>query len=82
MTLEKARQTKSHQASRLEEKLRKYIPSAARVGGACIGLLTVTADLLGAVGSGTGILLAVTMIYGYYETFAKENADILMKGQQ
>ena len=27
----------------------------------CIGALTVVADLLGAIGSGTGILLAVTI---------------------
>jgi len=33
----------------------------------CIGALTVVADLLGAIGSGTGILLAVTIIYQYYE---------------
>jgi len=30
------------------------------------------ADFLGAIGSGTGILLAVTIIYGYFETFQKE----------
>jgi preprotein translocase subunit SecY len=29
----------------------------------CIGALTVVADFLGAIGSGTGILLAVTIIY-------------------
>ena len=36
----------------------------------CIGALTVVADLLGAIGSGTGILLAVTIIYQYYEMFS------------
>ena len=29
----------------------------------CIGMLTIVADFLGAIGSGTGILLAVTIIY-------------------
>ena len=29
----------------------------------------------GAIGSGTGILLAVTIIYQYYEMFEKINAD-------
>ena len=29
----------------------------------CIGALTIVADFLGAIGSGTGILLAVTIIY-------------------
>ena len=36
---------------------------AAAFGGMCIGALTVVADFLGAIGSGTGILLAVTIIY-------------------
>ena len=35
--------------------------------------LTVIADFMGAVGSGTGILLAVTIIYQYFEIFAKES---------
>jgi len=38
----------------------------------CIGSLTILADFMGAIGSGTGILLAVTIIYGYFETYKKE----------
>lgn len=38
-------------------------------GGMCIGGLTVLADFLGAIGSGTGILLAVTIIYQVNEIF-------------
>lgn len=41
--------------------LSKHIPQAAQLGGAVIGLLTVGADLLGCIGSGTGILLAVSI---------------------
>jgi len=52
--------------------LKKYIPIAATFGGMCIGVLTIIADLMGAIGSGTGILLAVSIIYGYFETFKKE----------
>ena len=37
----------------------RYIPTAAAFGGMCIGGLTVVADFMGAIGSGTGILLAV-----------------------
>lgn len=55
-------------------ELNRHIPAAAAFGGMCIGLLTVLADLLGAIGSGTGILLAVTIIYQYYEMFEK-NSD-------
>lgn len=32
--------------------LSRYIPVAAFCGGVCIGLLTIVADLLGAIGSG------------------------------
>lgn len=52
--------------------MKKIIPIAATCGGVIIGILSVTADLLGAIGSGTGILLAVNIIYGYFETYEKE----------
>eukprot|EP00475_Leptophrys_vorax_P025497 TRINITY_DN35728_c0_g1_i1.p1 TRINITY_DN35728_c0_g1~~TRINITY_DN35728_c0_g1_i1.p1 ORF type:complete len:484 (-),score=149.78 TRINITY_DN35728_c0_g1_i1:62-1513(-) len=55
--------------------LDRYIPIAAAFGGMCIGALTVVADFMGAIGSGTGILLAVTIIYQYFEMFAKEQAE-------
>ena len=45
--------------------LKRYIPIAAAFGGMCIGALTVVADFMGAIGSGTGILLAVTIIFQY-----------------
>merc|ERR1719287_395865 len=65
---------KGHRDSSLIKVLNYYIPTAA-FGGMCIGALTVFADFLGAIGSGTGILLAVTIIYQYYEIFKKENAS-------
>jgi len=52
--------------------LNRYIPIAAAFGGMCIGALTVVADFMGAIGSGTGILLAVTIIFQYFEMFVKE----------
>lgn len=66
---------KGHRTGSLVHELNRYIPAAAAFGGMCIGLLTVLADFLGAIGSGTGILLAVTIIYQYYEMFTKENGD-------
>jgi len=54
--------------------LNRYIPIAAAFGGMCIGALTVVADFMGAIGSGTGILLAVTIIFQYFEMFVKEQA--------
>ena len=37
------------------------------LGGIIIGLLTILGDLLNVFGSSTGILLSVTILYGYYE---------------
>lgn len=56
----------------LKKELNRYIPTAAAFGGMCIGALTIFADFMGAIGSGTGILLAVTIIYQFYETYEKE----------
>jgi len=64
-----------HRDTSMFKELNRYIPTAAAFGGLCIGFLTVCADFLGAIGSGTGILLAVTIIYQYFEIFVKETAD-------
>jgi protein transport protein SEC61 subunit alpha len=48
------------------EVLNRYIPTASYLGGMMIGLISIFSDLMGAIGSGTGILLAVSIIYGYY----------------
>jgi len=56
----------------LQAQLEHYVPTAAALGGMCIGALTILADFLGAIGSGTGILLAVTFIYQYYEQLEQE----------
>merc|ERR1711988_1416139 len=61
-----------YRESDLPRVLNRYIPTAAAFGGACIGALTVIADFLGAIGSGTGILLAVTIIYQLFELVCKE----------
>eukprot|EP00758_Cryptobia_borreli_P002186 Tbor_TRINITY_DN2843_c0_g1::TRINITY_DN2843_c0_g1_i1::g.23285::m.23285/K10956/SEC61A; protein transport protein SEC61 subunit alpha len=58
--------------------LNRYIPTAAAFGGICIGALTIMADFLGAIGSGTGILLAVTMIHQYNEILQREWQDLGM----
>jgi len=52
--------------------LGRSITTAASFGGICIGALCIFADFMGAIGSGTGILLAVTIIYQYFEQIAKE----------
>lgn len=52
--------------------LTQKITTAAALGGMCVAALTIAADLLGAIGSGTGILMAVTIIYDMYEKLEKE----------
>jgi len=66
---------KGHRESSLVSTLEKYIPTAAAFGGMCIGMLTIVGDFLGAIGSGTGILLAVTIIYQYFEMIYKEQEE-------
>ncbi|OLL25448.1 Protein transport protein SEC61 subunit alpha [Neolecta irregularis DAH-3] len=61
-----------HREQSMYKELKRVIPTAAAFGGACIGLLSVASDLLGALGSGTGILLASTIIYSYFEMAMKE----------
>ncbi|MBO8179560.1 MAG: preprotein translocase subunit SecY [Archaeoglobus sp.] len=58
----------------LERVLSRYIPKVTVLGGAIIGILTLIANMLGTIGnvSGTGLLLAVSIAYRFYEDLAKE----------
>ncbi len=58
----------------LEKVLSRYIPKVTVIGGAAIGLLTLIANMLGTVGkvSGTGLLLAVSIAYNFYEDLTRE----------
>jgi len=62
-----------HREGSLYKELKRVIPTAAAFGGAILGLLSVAADLSGAIGSGTGILMAVTIIYSYWEIGMRES---------
>ncbi|KAH9972541.1 SecY protein [Lactifluus volemus] len=61
-----------HREGSMYKELKRVIPTAAALGGAVLGLLSVAADLMGAIGSGTGILMAVTIIYSYWEIGQRE----------
>ncbi len=56
----------------LERLLDRYIPVVAGLGGFLIGVIAAVADVMGALASGTGILLMVSIIKQYYEQIAKE----------
>ncbi len=45
----------------LKKELNRYIPTAAAFGGMCIGALTIIADFMGAIGSGTGAHLYMSV---------------------
>lgn len=51
----------------LEKKLERNINIAAYFGGFCIGALTLIADFLGTIGTGTGILLTSGIIFEIFE---------------
>jgi preprotein translocase subunit SecY len=58
----------------IEKLMERYIPKVTVIGGVIIGILTVVASLLGTLGGagGTGLLLAVSIVYRLYEQIASE----------
>ena len=58
----------------LERLLQRYVSALTILSGLFIGLLAAFADLLGAIGTGIGILLSVEILYQYYELIAREQA--------
>ncbi len=57
----------------LESLLNRYIWPLTVMGGATVGFLAAFADLTGALSRGTGILLAVMIVYKLYEDIAKQH---------
>jgi len=56
----------------IEIILKRYIPVVTVLGGAIIGLLASVSQFFGVFGSGTGILLAVGILYQYYQLLVQE----------
>jgi len=57
----------------LESLLNRYIWPLTIMGGMAVGLLAALADLTGALSRGTGILLAVMIVYKMYEDIARQH---------
>ncbi|MFH1056451.1 MAG: preprotein translocase subunit SecY [Candidatus Micrarchaeota archaeon] len=55
-----------------ERILARYIPIITILGSLFVGVLAWFADLTGALGTGTGILLTVGILYRFYEDLAKQ----------
>jgi len=58
----------------VESILNRYIMPLTVMGGAAVGLLASIADLMGALVRGTGLLLAVMIIYKLYEDISQQHA--------
>ncbi|MFT4309379.1 MAG: preprotein translocase subunit SecY [Candidatus Woesearchaeota archaeon] len=57
----------------MERLLDRYIMPLAVMGGLTVGFIAALADLSGALTSGTGLLLAVMIIYQLYQEIAKQH---------
>ena len=56
----------------IEMILKRYIPVVTVLGGAIIGLIAAVSGFFGVFGTGTGILLAVGILYQYYQLLVQE----------
>ena len=62
----------------VEALLGKYIPSVTIIGSAILGALAGSADVLGVIGGGTGILLMVDILINYYQQLVREQVEVVM----
>jgi preprotein translocase SecY subunit len=56
----------------IEMVLKRYIPAVTILGGAVIGLIASVAGFFGVFGTGMGVLLAVGILYQYYQLLVQE----------
>ncbi len=64
-----------HDPRIVEKVLDRYIPALTVMGGAFIGFLAAYADLTSAIGTGTGLLLAVMIVYQFYEQITYQHKE-------
>ncbi len=69
---------RSYQA--VKRLLERYIPTVTVLGGVIVGLLAALSDFVGVFGSGMGILLAVGIVYQYYQILVRERIEELHPG--
>jgi len=66
MTIEDQRE------EQLKNYLWRYIHPASIIGGAFIGAMCVLSDIINPMASGTGIVMAICIVYQYFELIAQE----------
>ncbi len=64
-----------HDTRIVERVLDRYIPALTVIGGAFVGFLAAFSDLTAAIGTGTGILLSVMIVYQLYEQITAQHRD-------
>ena len=57
----------------VEHILNRYIGPLTVMGGLAVGFISSIADISGAVVSGTGLLLAIMIVYKFYEDIARQH---------
>jgi preprotein translocase subunit SecY len=62
----------------LEFLLNRYIRPLTIMGALTVGFLAALADLTGAFGGGTGILLTVMIVYRMFEDLSKNHTEEMM----
>ena len=66
----------------LESVLKRYIMPLTIMGGMAIGLLAAITDLLGALVSGTAILLVIMIFYQFYQNIAQQHMADMNPGMR
>ncbi len=66
----------------IERILKRYIPTLIILNGFIIAVMSFFADSLGALTSGTGLLIAIGIVHQYSESLAKEMAAMQYPGMR
>lgn len=66
----------------IEKILKRYIPTLVIMNGIIIATMSFFADSLGALTSGTGLLIAIGIVHQYSESLAKEMAAMQYPGMR
>ncbi|MFX0046581.1 MAG: preprotein translocase subunit SecY [Candidatus Hermodarchaeota archaeon] len=66
----------------IERILKRYIPTLVIINGIIIAVMSFFADSLGALTSGTGLLIAIGIVHQYSESLAKEMAAMQYPGMR
>jgi protein transport protein SEC61 subunit alpha len=59
----------------MHKELKRVIPIAASFGGAVLAVISVFGDVVGAIGTGAGVLMCVIIIFQYFEMFVQEQME-------